>query len=1011
MVSTVFVPYVTKITASWANDVNGVVYDVLGDGAIVPSTKTELLANLGILSAADNAALYQTIAGMSAFATVASLSAYQTVAGMSAFQTIASLNTTLHAAPFKTVPVTADEFTLTDSASSYALKRMTFGDLSSAVIDLVPATDIAATVHAAPSKATIANDDEFALIDSEASFILKKLTWTNLLATISSAVGAVTSVFGRTGDVVAVLNDYSAVEHAATSIVTPSNNDEIPILDSTDTFNKKKLVWSDLVAALTATVTSVFGRTGAVVADLEDYTAVEHAATGKTVPANNDELMLMDSAALYIKKKLLWSDLVTTVAAAVSGAVTSVFGRTGDVVAVLDDYSSVEHAATSKTTPVDADEIPLLDSAATFNKKKLTWANLVSTISAAVGAVTSVFGRTGAVVAVLDDYSSLEHGATSKTTPVNADELILLDSAASFNKKKLTWANLVANISTSSVGTAIHSAPSKTTPVDADELALVDSAASFTLAKLTWLNLKNGIKAVFSPNTGSSLVGHISDATGATSTTVQADLRFRVVTPKNFGATGDGVTNDTTAVQLAITSGQSVDFGGPENVYVCGALTASTANVKLFGNGAKILKNAAVNQLTLNAANITVKGLQLYGQNNAGSAVKITAASCVVEDCWIQEHPDSGTTPTIDIEGTHGTARNNTVYGSIYVINVDDALVDSNRIYPFVIPSTPYNGVGIQSVTNAANHADNCRVINNYIEIQANSFGISPISRNGAIPPRNVQISGNTVISPSGTNYGGISVDTCGSGVVSNNNFRVIAGSPALGIEIVKSTNFTISGNYVDANSLCANPINLNSSRDCTVVGNKVINPTTSNGGIVLTSPAASNDCSRNVVVGNDVSLAVNTSYGIRIVANNATAVCSNNYIVGNMVYGSGTGQRGVMIDKQNAGATMSGNTVQGNTVVGCDYAVAHSGSTSTLVRNNVGLNIGVLGFHDFAGASASGCLVLENSWQRGTSAPATGEHYVGERWLQSTPTVGQPKGWQCTVTGQPGTWVSEGNL
>lgn len=39
------------------------------------------------------------------------------------------------------------------------------------------------------------------------------------------------------------------------------------------------------------------------------------------------------------------------------------------------------HAATSKTTPADADEIPMTDSAATFNLKKLTWANLKAALS------------------------------------------------------------------------------------------------------------------------------------------------------------------------------------------------------------------------------------------------------------------------------------------------------------------------------------------------------------------------------------------------------------------------------------------------------------------------------------------------------------------------------------------------------------------------------------------------------------------------------------------------------
>lgn len=38
------------------------------------------------------------------------------------------------------------------------------------------------------------------------------------------------------------------------------------------------------------------------------------------------------------------------------------------------------HAATGKTTPVDADELPLSDSAATFGLKKLTWANVKATL-------------------------------------------------------------------------------------------------------------------------------------------------------------------------------------------------------------------------------------------------------------------------------------------------------------------------------------------------------------------------------------------------------------------------------------------------------------------------------------------------------------------------------------------------------------------------------------------------------------------------------------------------------
>lgn len=45
------------------------------------------------------------------------------------------------------------------------------------------------------------------------------------------------------------------------------------------------------------------------------------------------------------------------------------------------------------------------------------------------------------------------------------------------------------------------------------------------------------------------------------------------------------------------------------------------------------------------------------------------------------------------------------------------------------------------------------------------------------------------------------------------------------------------------------------------------------------------------------------------------------------------------------------------------------------------------------------------------SAAPSTGTWNVGDRVFNSVPSVGQPKGWICTVAGTPGTWVSEGNL
>lgn len=57
------------------------------------------------------------------------------------------------------------------------------------------------------------------------------------------------------------------------------------------------------------------------------------------------------------------------------------------------------HAATSKATPVDADELALLDSASSFGLKKLTWANLKATTRAFFDTLYDPSGAASAVLA------------------------------------------------------------------------------------------------------------------------------------------------------------------------------------------------------------------------------------------------------------------------------------------------------------------------------------------------------------------------------------------------------------------------------------------------------------------------------------------------------------------------------------------------------------------------------------------------------------------------------------
>ena len=66
--------------------------------------------------------------------------------------------------------------------------------------------------------------------------------------------------------------------------------------------------------------------------------------------------------------------------------------------------------------------------------------------------------------------------------------------SSSDNSTKIATTAFVSDAVTTIIPANIHAADSKVTPTDADELPLVDSAASNGLKKLTWANLKAAIK-------------------------------------------------------------------------------------------------------------------------------------------------------------------------------------------------------------------------------------------------------------------------------------------------------------------------------------------------------------------------------------------------------------------------------------------------------------------------------------------------------------------------------------
>jgi hypothetical protein len=155
------------------------------------------------------------------------------------------------------------------------------------------------------------------------------------------------------------------------------------------------------------------------------------------------------------------------------------------------------------------------------------------------------------------------------------------------------------------------------------------------------------------------------------------------------------------------------------------------------------------------------------------------------------------------------------------------------------------------------------------------------------------------------------------------------------------------------------------------------------------------------------------------ILVDQSGGVTTNYLSVGNNTFsGGGTAAVGLNLQSVVQG-TVSGNSFNVSTTV----ALSITACTQLRLAANTFITSGTL-----AVSTASTCtgsyFDKSNFANTGLQNAATGmiceqlanatpgnNSAVGDRIEQSVPVVGSPKGWRCTVAGNPGTWVSEGNL
>jgi hypothetical protein len=126
-------------------------------------------------------------------------------------------------------------------------------------------------------------------------------------------------------------------------------------------------------------------------------------------------------------------------------------------------------------------------------------------------------------------------------------------------------------------------------------------------------------------------ISYTLTAAGATLQSVQTKLE-QYVSVKDFGAVGDGVTNDTAAVQAAIDSGEPIVF--PAGSYACGPLTQSTNSQRFYADGfVNIQKNANGVLFTSTGNYVQFEGIQFIGTGFTGDNVNLTGNHPTLTNC------------------------------------------------------------------------------------------------------------------------------------------------------------------------------------------------------------------------------------------------------------------------------------------------------------------------------------------------------------------------------------------
>lgn len=397
-------------------------------------------------------------------------------------------------------------------------------------------------------------------------------------------------------------------------------------------------------------------------------------------------------------------------------------------------------------------------------------------------------------------------------------------------------------------------------------------------------------------------------SSGATARTFVSVIGERCVSVKDFGATGDGSTDDTTAVQNAIS--QVASLGGgivlfPYGTYAITGVSITNVGVCLQGTGRlSVIKNTSTS-----ASAITI---------NVGSAIDCKA---FIRDLAITASTTSSGKGILLTNGDRMLIDDVAV--SLHRTGIDHSAVSFTKVRDCVIVSTDGNAAGIGIKTGTSSITSNCQVH----ETTTNGTGItlngSPCLVTGCTVAAcsvgfaftNSQARAINCTSIGSTTGATISGSANNCEIIGFNGGKPIAITGSTGCLVQSCFSGTISADSTSdrtriiGNSLAASSdITLSTADYCVVQGNTIVSGQITDGGV------------GNVISGNTVA----KSGGTAIATTGTGAIVMNNH-----VYSSTTG----------IAATSGSGVISGNTFRNTTTGISASNQDSWSIIGNLGGN------------------------------------------------------------------------